>query len=170
MPGTHTTTERDQDRVEEPAGVPEGPTDPGDPGDPGDPSDPGDPGDPDDGGSDLDPNPDGGDAPGDPPVPDAQRRERRMEDMLERMVRIFEANASQSGSGDADGKSNLQKPSVFDGSKPKRFRDWIIELSMHFAECPKYFASGERKVMYAYSFTGGVVRQYFAPDYMAVIQ
>ncbi|KAL1741686.1 hypothetical protein HDZ31DRAFT_44910 [Schizophyllum fasciatum] len=86
------------------------------------------------------------------------------------MVRIFESNNSRSGSGDADGKSNLRKPSVFDGSEPKRFRDWIIELSMHFAERPKYFASGERKVMYAYSFTGGVVRQYFAPDYMAVIQ
>ena len=81
-----------------------------------------------------------------------------------------ETTAARSSGGDSDGKTNLRKPLVFDGSDPMLFKNWIIDLSMHFAERPSYFNSGERKVLFAYSYTGGVVRQYFAPDYMAVIQ
>jgi hypothetical protein len=63
----------------------------------------------------------------------------------------------------SESKAKVKEPDVFDGSDPRKLKEFLVSLSLVFVDRPSHFTD-QKKVMYALSYLGGSAREWFVPD------
>ncbi|KIO06424.1 hypothetical protein M404DRAFT_24649 [Pisolithus tinctorius Marx 270] len=87
------------------------------------------------------------------------------EDPLVALARAVHALArSSSRTGDSTLKTKVREPDTFDGSNPKKLREFLIQCELNFQDCPRAFRSDRAKVTFAQSYLKGMALAWFEPD------
>jgi Domain of unknown function (DUF4939) len=128
----------------------------------GEPSGPDGPGGPD--GPDGDPDPED---PDDEP-PTGQNPEVNPEPNDRFLDALFELSDSlrtlrQNQSPPREEKIKVRDPDTFDGSNPRRLRDFLVSCNLHFRDRPQVFASDEKKILFILSYLKGSALSWFEP-------
>lgn len=58
-------------------------------------------------------------------------------------------------------KIKVRDPDTFDGTNPKKLRDFLIACSLHFRERPKAFSNDEKKIIFMLSYLKGTALAWF---------
>ncbi|KAJ3792606.1 hypothetical protein GGU11DRAFT_749820 [Lentinula aff. detonsa] len=114
---------------------------------PGAPSSPGGPGD--DGSNN-------GDGPGGPGGPGGSN-DRESIDGLKGVL------AGMSTKKTEPGKTIVKNPDAFNGSEPRKLKNFLVSLSLVFLDYPEYFTE-QQKINYTISYLSGMAREWFEPD------
>ena len=133
---------------------------PGPPGPNGDPDpDPGND-DPDDPGDD-----DGGNPPPPVPQPNVPRINPRDQFFADALLSISENLRNQAPSQKPE-KVKVREPDTFDGSDPRKLRDFLVQCNLHFRDRPETFASNEKRILFILSYLKGPAMSWFEPGLM----
>ena len=60
-------------------------------------------------------------------------------------------------------KIKVREPDTFDGSNPKRLRDFLVSCNLHFRDRPQVFASDEKRILFILSYLKGSALSWFEP-------
>jgi hypothetical protein len=63
-------------------------------------------------------------------------------------------------------KIKVREPDTFDGSDPRKLRDFLVSCNLHFQDRPNVFADDERKILFVLSFLKGAAISWFEPALM----
>src|ERR1700733_5333346 len=63
-------------------------------------------------------------------------------------------------------KFKVREPDTFDGSDPRKLRDFLVSCNLHFRDRPHVFADDERKILFILSFLKGAAISWFEPALM----
>ncbi|KIN96352.1 hypothetical protein M404DRAFT_78891, partial [Pisolithus tinctorius Marx 270] len=61
-------------------------------------------------------------------------------------------------------KTKVRKPDTFDGSDPKKLREFLIQCELNFQDRPRAFRSDRAKVTFTQSYLKGMALAWFEPD------
>jgi hypothetical protein len=113
-------------------------------GDPGDPDDPG-PDDPDENGSQ------------EPDPPHADRFVQALFELSGSLRDLRRNNAPKPE------KIKVREPDTFDGSNPRKLRDFLVSCNLHFRDRPQVYASDEKRILFILSYLKGSALSWFEP-------
>ena len=63
-------------------------------------------------------------------------------------------------------KVKVREPDTFDGSDPRKLRDFLVSCNLHFCDRPHVFASDEKKIVFVLSYLKGAAIGWFEPGLM----
>ncbi|KIK15118.1 hypothetical protein PISMIDRAFT_16755 [Pisolithus microcarpus 441] len=87
------------------------------------------------------------------------------EDPVLALTRAVHALArSSQHSRDSAPKTKVREPDTFDGSNPKKLREFLVQCELNFQDCPKAFRTSRAKVTFAQSYLKGMALAWFEPD------
>ncbi|KIN98770.1 hypothetical protein M404DRAFT_31093 [Pisolithus tinctorius Marx 270] len=87
------------------------------------------------------------------------------EDPLVALARAVHALARSSlRTGDSTPKTKVCEPDTFDGSDPKKLREFLVQCELNFQDRPHAFHSDRAKVTFAQSYLKGMALAWFKPD------
>jgi Ty3 transposon capsid-like protein len=117
-----------------------------------------DPGDPDDNDDDDDP-------PDDPnPIPPPTDNRQEGDRFIEALMHL--SGSLQSLRRDPAPKSEkikVREPDTFDGSNPRKLRDFLVSCNLHFRDRPHVYASDEKRILFILSYLKGSALSWFEP-------
>ena len=143
----------DQENPENEDGLPGG--GPEDPNGPDDPNDPGDPDGPD--GPDGGPDPNDDD-PDDEPEPDPSTLFLDALHDLSSSLRTLRRPQPPKQE-----KIKVREPDTFDGTNPRKLRDFLVSCNLHFRDRSDVFASDEKRILFILSYLKGSALSWFEP-------
>jgi len=60
-------------------------------------------------------------------------------------------------------KIKVRDPDTFDGSNPRKLRDFLVSCNLHFRDRPQVFASDEKRILFILSYLKGSALSWFEP-------
>ena len=60
-------------------------------------------------------------------------------------------------------KIKVRDPDTFDGSNPRKLRDFLVSCNLHFRDRPQVFASDEKRILFILSYLKGTALSWFEP-------
>ncbi|KAF8237666.1 hypothetical protein L208DRAFT_1246105, partial [Tricholoma matsutake] len=60
-------------------------------------------------------------------------------------------------------KIKVCNPNTFDGTNPKKLRDFLVSCNLHFHNCPHVFSSDEKMIILILSYLKGSALSWFEP-------
>ncbi|KAG6325746.1 hypothetical protein ID866_13343, partial [Astraeus odoratus] len=120
------------------------------------------------GGNDPDPdNPDDDDG-GDDDAPDPDAEDNPLLALTNAITRL--SNATRRRPEDSGAmRTKVREPDTFDGTDPKKLREFLVQCELNFCDRPQAFRSDARKVGFALSFLKGITLAWFKPDLLDAI-
>ncbi|KAG6326307.1 hypothetical protein ID866_12782 [Astraeus odoratus] len=120
------------------------------------------------GGNDPDPDNPGDDDGGDDDVPDPDAEDNPLLMLTNAISRLSHATRHRpEDSGAACTK--VREPDTFDGTDPKKLREFLIQCELNFHDRPQAFCLDSQKVSFALSFLKGIALAWFEPDLLNAI-
>jgi Ty3 transposon capsid-like protein/Zinc knuckle len=124
---------------------------------------PQDPQDPDGGDDDGDGDPD------DPNDDEPRDNQQRSDDRFLQVMSDLAAGISslrQPQSAPKPEKVKVREPDTFDGSDPRKLRDFLVSCNLHFRDRPRVFSDDEKKILFILSYLKGAAINWFEPGLM----
>ena len=131
---------------------------PPNPGPPPPPSDPGSDDNPDD---NPDYNPDDNSS---EDSDDSDDRDGRLANALSQLSRSL--RKINKPSDPKESRVKVRDPDTFDGSDPRKLRDFLVSCNLHFRDRPKVFSSDEKRILFVISYLKGSALSWFEPGLM----
>ena len=113
-----------------------------------------DPGDPDD----DNPNPDNPPSP--PPIDNRPETDRFIEAIAQLSSSLRDLRRDPAPKTE---KIKVREPDTFDGSNPRKLRDFLVSCNLHFRDRPQVFASDEKRILFILSYLKGSALSWFEP-------
>ena len=60
-------------------------------------------------------------------------------------------------------KIKVRDPDTFDGSNPRKLRDFLVSCKLHIRDRPQVFASDEKRILFIFSYLKGSALSWFEP-------
>jgi hypothetical protein len=60
-------------------------------------------------------------------------------------------------------KIKVREPDTFDGSNPRKLRDFLVSCNLHFRDRPQVYASDEKRILFILSYLKGSALSWFEP-------
>ena len=117
-----------------------------------------DPGDPDD--DDGDDGPPDNPPPNNPPQDDRPEGDRFIEALVQLSGSLRDLRRDPAPKPE---KIKVREPDTFDGSDPRKLRDFLVSCNLHFRDRPLIFASDEKRILFILSFLKGSALSWFEP-------
>ncbi|KAG6327115.1 hypothetical protein ID866_11974, partial [Astraeus odoratus] len=120
------------------------------------------------GGNDPDPDDPDNDDGGDNDVPDPDAKDNPLLALTNAITHL--SNATRCRPEDSGAAcTKVHEPDTFDGTDPKKLREFLVQCELNFHDRPQAFHLDSRKVGFALSFLKGIALAWFEPDLLNAI-
>ena len=117
-------------------------------------------------GGDNDPDPEGGPGDDDPEDPEDIPADNAGLAFVEAISRL--STSIKGLQRPSQGKVKVRDPDTFDGSDPKKLREFLFSCNLHFRDRPSSFSSDEKKILFILSYLKGAAISWFEPGLMDI--